>query len=40
MSQADSNAKIFIQDVAKQFSGENMQQGLALTDLTLGPHCC
>ena len=35
MSQANSNTKIFIEDVAKQFPAESPQQGLALTDITL-----
>ena len=35
MSQAYSNTKILIRDVAKQFPAENLQQGLALTDISL-----
>jgi ABC-type nitrate/sulfonate/bicarbonate transport system ATPase subunit len=35
MSQAYSNTKIFIKDLAKQFPAETLQQGLALTDFSL-----
>jgi ABC-type nitrate/sulfonate/bicarbonate transport system ATPase subunit len=35
MSQAYSNTKILIKDVAKQFPAETLEQGLAITDINL-----